>query len=164
MKVIDDFLQWEDFLKINNLMLSPKFSWFYNSFVDDEYGEDGEKYQFTHTFYKQPDGNNSEHIHILNPLFKKLNAQLLVRVKANMNPKSVDRELGVLHRDVKYDCNTAIYYVNSNNGYTEFEDGTIVKSVANRMAVFSSDMLHRGVSQTDTKVRCVINCNWFNAL
>ena len=55
MKVIDDFLQWEDFLKINNLMLSPKFSWFYNSFVDDEYGEDGEKYQFTHTFYKQPD-------------------------------------------------------------------------------------------------------------
>lgn len=42
MKVIDDFLQWEDFLKINNLMLSPKFSWFYNSFVDDEYGEDGE--------------------------------------------------------------------------------------------------------------------------
>ena len=88
MKVIDDFLQWEDFLKINNLMLSPKFSWFYNSFVDDEYGEDGEKYQLTHTFYKQPNGNNSEHIHILNPLFKKLNAQLLVRVKANMNPKS----------------------------------------------------------------------------
>ena len=59
MKVIDDFLQWEDFLRINNLMLSPEFSWFYNSFVDDEYGEDGEKYQLTHTFYIQPNGYNS---------------------------------------------------------------------------------------------------------
>ena len=59
---------------------------------------------------------------------------------------------------------TCIYYVNTCNGYTEFEDGTIVESVANRMAVFSSSILHRGVTQTDTKVRCVINCNWFNAL
>ena len=161
MKVIDDFLQWEDFLKINNLMLSPKFSWFYNSFVDDEYGEDGEKYQFTHTFYKQPDGNNSEHIHILNPLFEKLNAQLLVRVKANMNPRSVDKELGVLHRDVKYDCNTAIYYVNSNNGYTEFEDGTKVKSVENRVVIFNSNMLHTGRNCTDENVRVLINLNYF---
>ena len=58
-------------------MLSPEFSWFYNSFADT-HGEDGEKYQLTHTFYKQPNGNNSEHIHILNPLFKKRMQLLLI--------------------------------------------------------------------------------------
>ena len=56
---------------------------------------------------------------------------------------------------------TAIYYVNSNNGYTEFEDGTKVDSVRNRLVTFPSSMKHRGVSQTDTRTRMVINFNWF---
>ena len=56
---------------------------------------------------------------------------------------------------------TGIYYVNSNDGYTEFEDGKIVNSIANRMILFRSDRLHRGVSQLDAQVRCVINFNFF---
>ena len=63
MMYYDNFLEHEDFLKIKNKMLSPEFPWFYNSFVDDE-NEDSGNYQFTHTLYKQPNGNNSEHIHI----------------------------------------------------------------------------------------------------
>ena len=54
-----------------------------------------------------------------------------------------------------------IYYVNTNNGYTEFEDGTKVESVANRFVSFAGDLIHRGVSQTDTKERVVINFNYF---
>jgi len=157
----DNFLEHEDFLKIKNKMLSPEFPWFYNSFVDDE-NEDTGNYQFTHTFYKQPNGNNSEHIHILNPLFQKLNAQLLVRVKANMNPRSINPELGKFHKDVKWNnCHTAIYYVNDNNGYTEFEDGTIIDSVENRVVIFNSDMLHTGRNCTDENVRVIINLNYF---
>lgn len=58
----------------------------------------------------------------------------------------------------------AIYYVNTNNGYTEFKDGEEVRkveSVANRIVFFSAHTLHRGVSSTDTRYRCVINFNWF---
>ena len=54
-----------------------------------------------------------------------------------------------------------IYYVNGNNGYTEFEDGTKVESVENRFVSFAGDLIHRGVNQTDTKERVVINFNYF---
>ncbi len=47
------------------------------------------------------------------------------------------------------------------DGYTEFEDGTKVECVANRLVWFPSDIKHRGVSQLDTKVKSVINLNYF---
>ena len=55
---------------------------------------------------------------------------------------------------------TAIFYVNSNNGYTEFENGAIVESEENRMVVFPAEMKHRGTSCTDKKIRVVINFNY----
>tara|TARA_B100000614_G_C14206809_1_gene352210 strand:+ start:27 stop:515 length:489 start_codon:yes stop_codon:yes gene_type:complete len=158
---IDNFLDNEDFTQIHNTLLNPEFPWFYNPYVD-EANEGGDNFQFTHTFYKQPNGNNSEHISILNPLFEKLKASLLVRVKANMNPRSFNPRLGKLHRDVKWDeCHTAIYYVNDNNGYTEFEDGTIIDSVENRVVIFRAKELHTGTNCTDANVRVLINVNYF---
>ena len=57
---------------------------------------------------------------------------------------------------------TSILYVNTNNGYTKFEDGTIVESVANRLVSFPSNMKHTGTSCTDEKTRVVINFNYFS--
>ena len=56
----------------------------------------------------------------------------------------------------------AIYYVNSNDGYTEFRDGTKVESIANRLAIFPSTMEHTGSTCTNTKFRCVINFNFYS--
>ena len=79
-----------------------------------------------------------------------------------MNPRSINAELGKFHRDVKWNnWHTAIYYVNDNNGYTEFEDGTIIDSVENRVVIFSSEMLHTGRNCTDENVRVIINLNYF---
>jgi hypothetical protein len=55
---------------------------------------------------------------------------------------------------------TAIYYLNGNNGYTEFEDGTKIETVSNRIVIFDGLKKHRGVSQTDTTFRYVINLNF----
>jgi hypothetical protein len=52
--------------------------------------------------------------------------------------------------------------MNTNNGYTEFEDGTRVESVANRFISFPVGMKHRGTSCTDKKTRVVINFNFHN--
>ena len=54
-----------------------------------------------------------------------------------------------------------IYYLNTNDGYTELEDGTIIDSVQDRMLFFNSKLKHRGVSQLDTKERVVINFNFY---
>ena len=55
---------------------------------------------------------------------------------------------------------TAIYYLNTNNGYTEFEDGTKVDSVRNRLVVYPTNTTHRAAGQTDTNKRIVINFNY----
>ena len=56
---------------------------------------------------------------------------------------------------------TSIFYVNTNNGYTKFEDGTKVESIANRMVTFPTNMKHKGASCTDKRTRVVINFNYF---
>ena len=56
---------------------------------------------------------------------------------------------------------TSIYYVNSNDGYTEFKDGTIIESVENRLVIFPSDMRHTGTTCTNAKNRIVVNINYF---
>ena len=55
---------------------------------------------------------------------------------------------------------TILYSLNTNDGYTEFEDGSIMKSVANQMCIFDGSIKHRSVTQTDTKVRLNINLNF----
>ena len=50
--------------------------------------------------------------------------------------------------------------MNTNNGYTKFEDGTTVKSEANRMVTFPASMRHLGTTCTDQKIRVVINFNY----
>ena len=56
---------------------------------------------------------------------------------------------------------TAIYYVNSNDGYTLFEDGTKVESVANRLVRFPASIKHTGTTCTNANRRVLINFNWF---
>ena len=55
---------------------------------------------------------------------------------------------------------TAIYYVNTNNGYTYFEDGQKVESVENRLVIMPSNLPHAGATCTDELRRVVINFNY----
>ena len=109
----------------------------------------------------------SKQIDILIPLVNKIRFISLHRIKANLEPIKPDRHISDFHYDVHMDgrpCDfmtTGIYYVNTNDGYTEFETGDKVESVANRYVKFPSNIKHRGVSQVDTKVRCVLNLNYF---
>ena len=50
--------------------------------------------------------------------------------------------------------------MNTNNGYTELEDGTIVNCVENSLVTFPVKFRHRGVSQTDKQFKIVINFNY----
>ena len=57
----------------------------------------------------------------LNPILKKIKAKALIRIKANLNPVSQEIIRYDKHVDQDYSCKAAIYYVNSNNGYTMFD-------------------------------------------
>ena len=55
---------------------------------------------------------------------------------------------------------TAIFYLNSNNGYTLFKDDTRVFSQENRLCLFNGHIEHAGASCTNAKRRVVLNINY----
>lgn len=85
-----------------------------------------------------------------------------LRVKANLNPCACSHnQLGAWHQDFPIEgATTAIFYLNTNNGWTQFEDGTKVESVANRLVTFPATYNHVGFACTDKSVRIVLNINY----
>ena len=81
----------------------------------------------------------------------------------NLSPRTFFHRKGGMHIDLTGQSSpqkTAIFYVNTNNGWTEFKKGGKVKSVANRIVIFDSNLEHQGVTCTDKKRRVVINFNY----
>ena len=158
MKVIDDFMPKDYFLELQEFMLGTYMPWFYNPYI--AYESDIDKFQFTHTFLRD-NGNQSDLLHILNPIFEKIEVKELISVKANLGTRDIKNTQGGWHVDYDVeDIHTAVFYINTTNGYTLFEDGTKVESKENRFASFTAQTKHTGVSHTDTQVRVVLNMNY----
>ena len=160
MKVIDNFLKQKEYKNFYEDIMSPGFAWFYNDFKI-KYGEKEQiqDFQFTHAFWLNEVASNK--IETLTPLLKKIGKPSLLRAKANLGIVTEKHYTAGLHVDNKKDkVFTGIYYVNDNNGYTLFKDGTKVESKANRFLEFESKEYHSGVSQTNTKRRVVVNLNY----
>ena len=160
--ILDNFLS-EDFFKhIQSVMFSEDFHWFYMDNID--YLDDVDKFQFTHAFYHQDSGPQSDHFKMWDFLFHTVKAKEIFNIKANLLTRTSKIVVNTFHTDRRSfqpgKNMTSIMYMNSNNGYTEFEDGTIVESVANRFISFPCGMKHRGTSCTDKKVRIVVNFNY----
>ena len=50
---------------------------------------------------------------------------------------------------------TGIFYLNTNDGYTKFKDGTIIKSEQNKYIEFDSELEHTRSTCTDSRYRIV---------
>ncbi len=160
--IYDNYLPEEYFNYLQGMLLhkDPNFSWYYNDTVVEE---NDKEFQFVHVFYKNH-MPNSPYFNELSLAIQSLNPLSLIRIKANLLPRTPEHIEHGMHVDIiGSDCShlkTAILYMNTNNGYTLFEDGTKVNSVANRMAIFPTQMHHTGATCTDEKVRVVINFNY----
>ena len=171
MQIFDNFLKSEEHEKLQSYMIAGPLPWILCKKAGDD--DSMMNYQFIHPFFRQEsqyhyDMTKSPHFDTITPILDNLNILALHRVKANLEPIKPERYYSDFHHDYRGSdgkpskkMTTGIYYVNSNDGYTEFEDGKIVNSIANRLILFRSDRLHRGVSQLDSQVRCVINFNFF---
>ena len=116
--------------------------------------------RFVHFTYDQQNVT-SEWFNILGPVLRELNPKSLVRIKANLFPKTTEIEEHGYNVDFPFECSTSIFYLNTNNGYTKFEDGTVVESVANRLLTFPTLCKHTSSSCTDVAARVTINFNYF---
>ena len=163
-QIIDNCLSQADYINIKETLLGEEFPWFYIPYKVVKEGDSNTSlidYQFIHGFYIEM-APKSPYIEVLNPLLSVLNPAAILRIKANLTPRSENIVNYGMHVDLeKFKGKTAIYYVNNNNGYTSFEDGSTVESKENRLIVFDSTLPHAGTTCTDQKVRCVINFNFF---
>ena len=167
--IVDNFIDQDSFQTLKWMMhgrfqeLSKNFCWNYCETID--YGDDEDKFQFIHNFYTYNKGSCSPHYNLLDPILQKLRCKEIYRIKANLLTRTPEIVPNTFHTDIQGNWGvipytTSILYMNTNNGYTEFENGTKVESVENRWVLFPEDTKHRGTSCTDEKVRVVINFNY----
>ena len=123
--------------------------------------------QFSHFFYlnHQPQG---EHIGLLKELIDFLKPLAIIRIRLNITlptEKIIKHDLHWDAADSVYNnnsiplknCTNSIYYLNTNNGYTFFEDGTKYISKGNSLITFNNSLKHSGTTCTDAAFRAVLN-------
>lgn len=165
MQVLDDFLDRETFLAMRGALLAPSFPW-EDSLVlspsESAHLAPAENRQRVHGFFLDKQGVRirSPHLGIVQPLLERLQPARLLKVKLNLTARR-DRPIAWgLHVDTRHPgATTAVFYLNTNNGGTLFEDGTRVDSVGNRLVLFEASRRHTGVSCTDAAFRLVLNVN-----
>ena len=173
-KIIDNILTDEELKNIQNVMFRNAFPWYFVSDAvpcnEDRFVK--QYYIFCHYFLKAgcpfDDGEfgfpgTSHYIKILQPLIRKLGARALIRIQANYYPKADQVIEHGMHADFPFEENnatTAIFYLNTCNGYTKLDGDIKIASNANRLIVFPSDMLHTSSTCTDRPFRAVINFNY----
>jgi hypothetical protein len=180
-KIEDNFLEQDKFERLQGILMAKwrpdssepplrRIAWYYITPI--VYGNGGTAsgngdFQFIHSFYGDlhPSSNAFPEVGCI---LEKLKVAALFRIKANLRTRTSEINESPFHVDIAFlpeeklkQVLTSILYINSNNGYTRFEDGTKVESVANRLVTFPANMNHCGTSCTDENVRVVINFNYF---
>jgi hypothetical protein len=157
-EIIDNALSKQDFLKVKNTIFSKDFYWCFSDIIASD--QDNKYFYFIHNFYENFEPR-SKFILILNPILNILKPKSLIRIKANLFPNLGEEVKNDIHTDRPYTHKGAVFYINTNNGFTELEDGSKIESIENRLLLFDSSKKHRSTHCTDKKTRVNINFNYF---
>jgi hypothetical protein len=171
-KIIDNYLSDKNHQSILNLASSPKMNWSFGTILPFEKSETNSyswpketalkyNYRMYHVLFHKvmPSGFYQQ---IAGPVMDILRPNAIVKVKLNLSTCTEKIIRHGFHVDNNYkNCKTAIYYLNDNDGYTMFENGEKIESVANRLVTFPTSMKHCGTTCTNTHARLVLNINYF---
>ena len=178
-RVIDNFLPKQEFKNLYELIMDKPFPWFYVGFWVDrkELEHDyANYYHFSHSIYEDfiitsPMCTKD----IFGPIVERTEPVSIRNMSAHLYPRTPKTISSPFHTDIgdiksnpikSAQWTSAILYVNTNNGYTTFKDGTKVTkidSIANRFVKYSGDTEHSGASCSDKKTRIIINYNYFDS-
>jgi hypothetical protein len=165
-KILDNFGPEDYNNNLLSMFTSDHFSWFYHNYVSQTNETTDNEFYFTHTFWsdKNREVNSNYFDSAIVPILFLLSSKdedlKLVRAKANLFTQRDKVMKYGFHTDYTFEKHTTLVYsVNTNNGYTEFKDGTKIPSVAKQLLIFDGNIPHRSVGQTDTNNRINLNIN-----
>ena len=142
-EIIKDVLNKKQLLELKNFLESIEIVYFF----------------FSHMFFRNHE-ILSNGFYLIKPILEKLKCKGLIHIRANLIVNIGKHYESSWHTDCNFeDFKTAIFYLNTCNGHTLFKDKKI-ESKENVLVNFTGKLLHKMVSQTDTKRRIVINFNY----
>ena len=165
-KIIDNFLEEETFKNfqkdIFNIHETP---WYFRiAQTDFSVNDKKDRGHFTLNFFYNFKNGYTYFDKYLFEIYTKLNVKSLIQSRANLNLKEDNEKQKLFfHCDHNFNCKTAIFYMNTNNGGTIlYEENSIkVDSIENRILIFNSKIKHASFRQTDEQRRVLININYF---
>jgi hypothetical protein len=153
-----NFLDKELFDSFKKVIFSEVFPWFWR-----DHQVNSDEGFFGHDFYWLHKPCSPFYERYIVPIIIKLKCNMVSGVRVNCIKKDKNKHFSNFHCDRVFDCTTAIFYMNTNNGYTLLGEKEKIKieSEENKIVIFNSQTKHCAVSQTDTDRRIVINFNYY---
>ena len=155
-----------------NLIPPTPFPWLWNDTHWDgsEWKQEKDSSgQFVHMFYDIDRPTSPLYDKFIFPLWEILDVFCPIRCRAVMIPQAKSIIKQGFHIDIprlspeKIDaCTTAILYMNTNDGYSELEDGQKIESIANRLVTFPASLKHSGTTCTNQPHRTTLNFNYIS--
>jgi len=165
-QIFNNFLDQEVFLEIKKFIMSPRCQWRYVNYIAHKDGRDNDNDgYFVHSFKdchpqtfedRYPE---SPHFPLIAKILDKIQYRNILRIRSSLYPRRDVQKSDPFHIDYNFPHRVCIFYVNTNNGYTMFENGEKIPSVENQLATFDGSEKHCSVVQTDTPARYIVNIN-----
>tara|TARA_S200000501_G_scaffold292993_1_gene278562 strand:- start:1179 stop:1646 length:468 start_codon:yes stop_codon:yes gene_type:complete len=149
-----DVLDEESLYRLQQTLYSDRFMW-----IEAQINKESTNSYYVHEF-RDVNGIVSPYDFLIHPLLNILQPKAIIRVKANKYLQTPTLEEHEYHQDYPYKHKAAIFYINTNNGQTQFTT-TRVASIENSMLYLDASTQHRSTSTTDAPYRININFNYF---
>ena len=149
-----DVLDKESLYRIQQTLYSDRFMW-----IEAQTNKQSTNSYYVHEF-RDVNGIISPYDFLIHPLLNILQPKAIIRVKANKYLQTPTLEEHEYHQDYPYKHKAAIFYVNTNDGQTQFTTARVA-SIENSMLYLDASKQHRSTSTTDAPYRININFNYF---
>lgn len=170
-EIIDNFLDATNFNTIKNFIDNPKLSWTRGRMLPENLILCNKEQNFQDGYILYCNGNYIlSELEILFPILKKLQTKVLLKAKINKTYPTEKNTIIGWHTDITkehwaIDKNpmTAIYYINTNDGYTiikENEKENFINCVENRIVIFDACLKHTAVTCSKSEYKLLVNINF----
>ena len=162
-KIIDNFLEKETFYKFKEVVFNGNVNWFFKEHQSSDEDKKNDPGFFSLNFFGNFSSDFIGFDYFLLKIYEKLNCKALVQSRANLYVKQAENNKLFFHKDFEFECNTAIFYMNTNNGGTILgrKENIKIDSIENRILIFNSQIAHSVKYPTDVQRRVIININYF---
>ena len=150
----ENLLSKESLYRIQQTLYSDRFMW-----IEAQINKESTNSYYVHEF-RDVNGIVSPYDFLIHPLLNILQPKAIIRVKANKYLQTPTLEEHEYHQDYPYKHKAAIFYINTNNGQTQFTTARVA-SIENSMLYLDASTQHRSTSTTDAPYRININFNYF---